>query len=680
MILDADALYNLLPAVYRERDAALGISGGPGPLADILGIIAGQLGLVDAEIDQLYDDAFIETCAAWVVPYIGDLIGYLPLSGTVPGAMSDRAEVANTIEYRRWKGTATILEQLAADVTGWSAVAVEFFERLTTTQYVNHVRLASPETVDVRHWQVASTAGTPFDQNSHLVEVRRIATGRGKYNIPNVGVYVWRLAVYDNRSAPSQAFAIDGNRYTFDPTGIATEPIFNVPPLDRAPFTRTRPQDVPAPLARRVVADPATRPLYLGATPVFVVYDASGHPIPPADVDICDLSGWTATPPTLTGGYLVAVDPTLGRIWLPSPATTPLLVEYAYGFSGPYGAGFQQRPPDPTPITTTIARDPVSLGPSTPLETAIGSAAAPNATIAILYEDSVTDTTVVNLTVGDGETLVVRADDFRRPVFTQPFTLTVATDPGKTATVVLDGLLLAGGLVVGGSGSLALTLRNATVRPASVGGTAIAWTGADGTLTLEQTLSGAIALDPNVDAAISDAVVDAAGGAALVAGALTLARTTVFGTIACREVVLIENAIVTATVTSARRQAGCVRYSYLTLDSLVPQRYRCQPDTAIRIALAAATVADPSMTAAQEAALSANTALGIVPRFTASDYGDPAYAQLSAVCAIEISAGADDGAEMGVFHDLFTALREKNLGIRLSEYLRLGLEAGVLHA
>ena len=161
MILDADALYNLLPAVYRERDAALGISGGPGPLADILGIIAGQLGLVDAEIDQLYDDAFIETCAPWVVPYIGDLIGYLPLSGTVPGAMSDRAEVANTIEYRRWKGTATILEQLAADVTGWTAVAVEFFERLTTTQYVNHVRLASPE--DRRR---AALAGCVYGRNA----------------------------------------------------------------------------------------------------------------------------------------------------------------------------------------------------------------------------------------------------------------------------------------------------------------------------------------------------------------------------------------------------------------------------------------------------------------------------------------------------------------------------------
>ena len=163
-------------------------------------------------------------------------------------------------------------------------------------------------------------------------------------------------------------------------------------------------------------------------------------------------------------------------------------------------------------------------------------------------------------------------------------------------------------------------------------------------------------------------------------GALTLVRSTVLGEIVCREVVLVENCIVTATATSTRRQAGCVRYSYLTLDSLVPQRYRCQPDTAIRAALAAATLADPSMTSAQEAALSANVAFSIVPQFTALDYGNPSYAQLSAVCPLEISAGADDGGEMGIFHDLFTALREKNLGVRLSEYIRLGLEAGVLHA
>ena len=378
---------------------------------------------------------------------------------------------------------------------------------------------------------------------------------------------------------------------------------------------------------------------------------------------------------------MVAVDPTLGRIWLPASATTPLLVEYAYGFSGSYGAGFQQRPADPTPITTTIARDPVSLGPATPLDTAVGSGAEPNATIAILYEDSVTDGTPVNLTVGDGETLVVRADDF------SPAGVHAAVHPYHR-----DGSRQNRD---GRAGRADARRRARRGRRRFACAHAAQCNRASGrrrrhcdrvgpvpmeTLTLEKTLCGAIALDPNVDAVISDTIVDASGSAALVAGALTLARTTVLGTMSCREVVLIENSIVTATVTSARRQAGCVRYSYLTLDSLVPQRYRCQPDNAIRIALAAATAADPSMTAAEEAALSANIALGIVPRFTASDYGDPAYAQLSAVCAVEISGGADDGGEMGVFHDLFTALREKNLGVRLSEYLRLGLEAGVLHA
>ena len=35
-------------------------------------------------LEQLYDDQFIETCAEWVAPYIGDLIGYRTLHGVVP--------------------------------------------------------------------------------------------------------------------------------------------------------------------------------------------------------------------------------------------------------------------------------------------------------------------------------------------------------------------------------------------------------------------------------------------------------------------------------------------------------------------------------------------------------------------------------------------------------------------
>ena len=31
----------------------------------------------------MYDDQFIETCAEWLAPYIGDLIGYRTLHGVV---------------------------------------------------------------------------------------------------------------------------------------------------------------------------------------------------------------------------------------------------------------------------------------------------------------------------------------------------------------------------------------------------------------------------------------------------------------------------------------------------------------------------------------------------------------------------------------------------------------------
>ena len=78
--------------------------------------------------------------ATWVAPYIGDLVGYRTLHGVVPQVASPRADVANTIRYRRRKGTVSVLEQLAADVTGWPAHAVEFFELLATTQYMNHIR------------------------------------------------------------------------------------------------------------------------------------------------------------------------------------------------------------------------------------------------------------------------------------------------------------------------------------------------------------------------------------------------------------------------------------------------------------------------------------------------------------------------------------------------------------
>jgi hypothetical protein len=71
MSLSADQFFALLPAVYRTRDAANG-----GALQALFRVMAAQSDIVEQNIRQLYDDQFIETCDSWVIPYIGDLIGY----------------------------------------------------------------------------------------------------------------------------------------------------------------------------------------------------------------------------------------------------------------------------------------------------------------------------------------------------------------------------------------------------------------------------------------------------------------------------------------------------------------------------------------------------------------------------------------------------------------------------
>ncbi|MCA9636036.1 MAG: hypothetical protein KC420_08405, partial [Myxococcales bacterium] len=64
------SLYNRLPEIFRIRDAE---EADAAPLAAFLGVIEAALGEVRADIEALYDDLFIETCAPWVIPYLADL-------------------------------------------------------------------------------------------------------------------------------------------------------------------------------------------------------------------------------------------------------------------------------------------------------------------------------------------------------------------------------------------------------------------------------------------------------------------------------------------------------------------------------------------------------------------------------------------------------------------------------
>ena len=464
----ADALYRLLPAVYRVRDAETG-----GSLRAVIEVLASQAEIVEDDIANLYENWFIETCDEWVVPYIGALLGVHALHQP-PGAtgFSQRARIANTLGYRRRKGTATMLEQLARDTTGWNARAVEYFQLLATTQNVNHVRLANVRTADLRQAEILELLNTPFDTIAHTVDVRAISAGTGRHNIPSIGLHLWRLQSY----AVSQSYAaVVGApadlRFTFDPLG-KSQPLFNRPQAETEITALAGEVNVSAPLRRRPLflefeelrqaevdqRSPAP-PIHLGATPPFRLWRQAAANAPfveiPADrITIADLSDADGGPllPATPRDYLptgaadgtpavprdleAAVDPQLGRIALLS-GTPPhrLRVSYAYGFSGDVGAGPYNRRDSVDAVLTrrvtwqrAVAADQAAVANEsvTSLAGAIAewntfSAASAGAVGVIAVLDSATYaedlTGVAAIRIPDGSLLMIVAADWpKRPV------------------------------------------------------------------------------------------------------------------------------------------------------------------------------------------------------------------------------------------------------------------------
>jgi len=708
MKLDADTLLALLPAFYRERDAEL-----DGPLRALLGVIARQGALVKADIERLYNNAFIETCEDWVVPYIGDLLGVralYPVSGTA--AFGPRALVANTLRLRRRKGTALVLEELAFDTTGWRARAVEFFERVSTTQYLNHLRPHSLRTPDLRQPRPLDRIDGPFGSEAHTADIRALPAGR--YNLPNVGLFLWRLQAYPVQRATARPATTRPGFYTFDPLGL-DQPLFNRPRTETDISHLAEPINVPEALhwrdlhaeleARRQALTDGEAPddqyfAEAGGGPVLRVW-VDDNEVPVEHLVICDLSpiptvvpeDWRHPPASLTvtarkpgrpdmtfpaaGGVLVGIDPRRGRLALPDGITASRVeVAYAYGFPGDIGAGpYDRRPgpddngplaaqPDPADFEVVIqipsAATPTLASafnaPANPAD-AVNRVIAGKRTLLVLNTDA-SEAVTPNLDLPDSH-LAIQAAPGRRPVLVGDFTL-----QGNASTrLSLGGLLLDGALNLQGQ-LHAVTLRHCSVVPAK-GGIAHTGTGTDLSLSLYRCLSGPLrSKRPLAAVVLRDSLIDGDSGIAVDVddSPLTVIASTLFGTTAAGRLEA-SNSLFDEQVIIARRQEGCVRYSYLPAKSTTPRRHRCQPDLVMTDL--------PAAEAAREA-------MRVTPAFTSIHFATPAYGQLTRSTAREIRTGADNGAEMGVWNLLQQPQREANLALALDEYLRFGLEAAAI--
>ncbi len=679
MSFDAQRLFELLPVIHRLRD---GQARHPDALRALIDVIAEQVAVLEEDLAQAYDDQFIETCAEWVAPYIGDLIGYRALHAVAPRIGSPRAEVANTIAYRRRKGTASMLEQLARDVSGWDARAIEFFQQLATTQYLNHLPRRSIVSFDARRAAGRPAVGTPFDTAAHGFEARRIARRRGRYNIPNVGIWLWRIADHPLEAAPAVKLLpgdAGDRRYFFSALG-ADIPLFNATEAeDTITHIATR-ANVPQPITRRELHD-RLEAYY----PSSIAVACGGVPIPVSAVAASNLSDLSGGAWAYADSDAILIDPELGRLVLPAaltldgrdvPMTDPV-VSYHYGFPADLGGGEYGR-------DTTFLSDLAPVVQAANDADLVAALAAPVSTKVVEVTGNGRHAIGLTLTPADGARIELRAADGAWPTLVLGQDLVI--DGGKGAEVTLNGFLVAGAAVTvaATSGLSRLRLVHCTLvpgltlapdgTPQSPDAPSVVVNPAGVSVEIERSVVGGLRVHDDTIVRIADSIVDATDPARVAfsapdgtgaGGELSVVAGTVIGKVHARILRLVSNSILAARLAEAdpwpfpvhaeRRQEGCLRFSYVPPGSRTPRRHACQP----------ASPAD---------------AARVQPQFTATRYGRPAYCQLALRGAPELRTGSDDESEMGAFHHLFAPQRETNVTVRLEEYLRFGLEAGILYA
>jgi hypothetical protein len=480
-------------------------------------------------------------------------------------------------------------------------------------------------TVNLRNMNALDLLNGPFDKISHTVDVRAISQNEGWFNIRNIGFFLWRLKSYPLTNVEARIRNNYEGLFHFSPLG-------NPIPLFKKHIPETDPTDV----TKEINIQGPIRPMDLCFKPkdyynetksiYMAIYD--GQNIVPIDAYelICkNLDNWERP-----SAGKIAVDVKLGRIAFPINefnSNHKLMVSYHYGFSSELGGGEYDRlstlkvPDDQDYYVIVSKKEPDSEHPiwkeipapiwKPTINDAISAWPSDKSTAIITVIDNSTYQESLQIDLSTDKKLILQAGNKYRPII-RPIAsiLIIKTSSGNKRKITLNGFVLEGGINVEQDSLEYLEINHCTIIP---GGkldedgkpddeTLKSITVEDnehlevkidksitGPLKIPETIEGIVIQDSIIDAMVyqvpSDPIRYAISSSDTeipipYGPSAHIERSTIIGRVSIKEILLASEVIFTHQVQVKQLQEGCMRFSYVTADSITPRQFKCQPNLA----------------------------------------------------------------------------------------------------
>lgn len=378
----------------------------------------------------------------------------------------------------------------------------------------------------------------------------------------------------------------------------------------------------------------------------------------------CDLSGGAKAFPGL-----LAIDPVIGRVAFAGgeEPNEPVYASYYHGLSSYLGAGpyyhsldmaeedrlirvSKHSAPDNTrhlrpPEAGQVSKVPIFSEVQDAVDEAVSRRnSTSNSPLIIRIEDSQTYNGGIQVNQSFPNGLIIRAAQFQRPVLREEGILCSCPDDKQTPLLAFQGLKIDRPVTLSSGRFKEILFKDCTILGelhilAEVKGEQDRYL----KLTLDNCIiKDRVLIDGYCEVSIVNCALDPDGQSALEANLseVRIDRCTVLGEVAVK-VILASESIFMKRVVAINAQKGCVRYCRIEkTGNTLPYQYRCMNDPVT---------------------------------FCSDLHWRSDYLKLKRICNAQATRWAENGGEIGAYHQAYYTLKQKNLRLKFEEYLPVGL-------